>query len=389
MPVILDHDGHRADVIGSLLGVKHTVVSTADQLTRWLGRRPEEYAVVLGPQVDLVEAMRIADGLRLTRPSTSIICLRDEVDAESLSQALRAGIRDVVRLGDTEGLTAAVSRAREMFEAINGPTIDSPGRVITVYSPKGGVGKTTLAVNLAHALTDEDNQRVCLVDLDLAFGDVAITMQLIPQHTIAEAAEVSDLDLSLLENLLTQVTPNLSVLAAPTHPDAKTAVNAGVVRRVLTALRGRFDVIVIDTAPGFEEEVLQAFDDTDECIVIGTLDVPTIKNVKMALETMDILELVIGHRHVVLNRVGEDVGLTSANVESILGTALAMQIPHDDEIPRSTNYGVPIVVAQPDHVVSRAVRELAALVGRADDLASGPSPKTSGHRRRGLFRRAS
>ena len=203
--------------------------------------------------------------------------------------------------------------------------------MITVFSPKGGVGKTTVAVNLALALSDNGANRVCLVDLDLAFGDVAITLQLIPEHTISEAVEVEDhLDMSMLSNLLTRHDSGLHVLAAPTHPDAKDRISTNLVRRALAALRTSFDYIVVDTSPGFDEQVLSAFDETDECVVVATLDVPTVKNVKMSMETLDLLNLATGHRYLVLNRADEEVGLTPANVEAILQDGRHRPVPELD-----------------------------------------------------------
>ena len=132
---------------------------------------------------------------------------------------------------------------------------------------------------------------MCVVDLDLAFGDVAITMQLIPEHTIAEAADSEEhLDFSLLQKLLTRHPSWLTILAAPTHPEGRDLITASLARRVIQTLRRNFDFVVIDTPPGFDDQVLGAFDETDECIVVATLDVPTIKNTKVAIETLDLLQ---------------------------------------------------------------------------------------------------
>jgi pilus assembly protein CpaE len=231
--------------------------------------------------------------------------------------------------------------------------------VLTVFSPKGGVGKTTMSVNLALALNDNGTNRVCLVDLDLAFGDVAITLQMIPEHTISEAVEVeAHLDDSMLQKLLTRHDTGLMVLAAPTHPDAKDRISPALVRLVIATLRTSFDYVVIDTSPGFDDQVLAAFDETDECIVMATLDVPTVKNVKMSLETLDLLNLSIGHRWLVLNRADEEVGLTAANVEEILTMDIAASFPSSLDVANATNHGRPIVLSKPDHRVSRAIRSL-------------------------------
>ena len=204
-----------------------------------------------------------------------------------------------------------MSRAHQLWLALHGGSGGtSHGHIITVFSPKGGVGKTTTAVNLALALADHGARRVCLVDLDLAFGDVAITMQLFPAHTIEEAIGAEDLlDFSMVEGLLTRHEESLMVLAAPAGPDARDRVSASLVARVLRTLKQEFDYVVVDTCPSFDELTLQALDETDECILIATLDVPTLKNVKVAIETLDLLNIAIDHRRLVLNRADDAVGL--------------------------------------------------------------------------------
>ena len=150
-----------------------------------------------------------------------------------------------------------------------------------------------MAVNLGVALATTGVE-VCVVDLDLAFGDVAITMQLIPEHTITEAADSEeDLDFSLLQKLLTRHAERADDpgRARPT-PRAATWITASLARRVIQTLRRHFDFVVIDTPPGFDDQVLGAFDETDECVIVATLDVPTIKNTKVAIETLDLLNLV-------------------------------------------------------------------------------------------------
>jgi pilus assembly protein CpaE len=155
------------------------------------------------------------------------------------------------------------------------------------------------------------------------------------------------------------------------------------VRLVVATLRKSFDYVVIDTSPGFDDQVLAAFDETDECIVMATLDVPTVKNVKMSLETLDLLNLSIGHRWLVLNRADDEVGLTPANVEEILSMGIASSFPTSLDVANATNHGRPIVLSKPDHRVSRAIRGLAKELSTPDGerRPQTDTPTVAGKRR--------
>ncbi|GGO87272.1 hypothetical protein GCM10011584_11480 [Nocardioides phosphati] len=361
MPVIVDTDpGAVSELARALPPGTHSVDGTV-ALNAWLSHRTDEYVVVLGPSLPLAEAIATCESLRLTRPTTSVVLVRHEIDTDVLYRAMQAGCRDVVRAADGEGIRSAAARAHQLWQAFSGQgTGGTHGSLITVFAPKGGVGKTTTSVNLALALADGGSRKVCLVDLDLAFGDVAITMQLFPTHTIEEAIGSEDsVDASLAESLLTRHEESLMVLAAPNLPDARDRVTARLVSRMLRTLRQQFDYVVVDTAPNFDEQTLQALDETDECVIIATLDVPTLKNVKVALETLDLLNIAQGHRHLVLNRADEAVGLDNDKVEQILGLPVTTPIPSSTDIAAATNAGRPIVLASPDHPASKGFRQLA------------------------------
>lgn len=377
MPVIVDTDPGTVESLTAALPPGSHSVDGADRLNAWLAHRPDEYVVILGPSLELDSAIATCESLRLTRPSTSVVLVRKEIDTDILYRAMQAGCRDVVHTDDSAAIGAAISRAQQLWQALHGEAGASQrGHVITVFAPKGGVGKTTTAVNLALALADSGSRKVCLIDLDLAFGDVAITMQLFPSHTIEEAIGGEDvLDYSMVESLLTRHEQSLMVLAAPNLPDARDRVTATLVSRMMRTLRQEFDYVVVDTAPNFDEQTLQALDETDECVIIATLDVPTLKNVKVALETLDLLNIAQGHRHLVLNRADEAVGLDHEKVEQILGMPITVPIPSSTEIAAATNAGKPIVIANRDHPASKAFRALAAKLAEQAGDAHPASPK--------------
>jgi pilus assembly protein CpaE len=396
MPLIVESNPSNADLFTSVTGSRSQVVSNLEELKATLSQSVDEYAVVLGPTVDLEAAAALADMLRVTRPAISVVLIRRRVDTSVLAEALRSGMREVVEERDLTGLGLAVTRAHQVWQALQGPAdgaLDADrGKLLTVFSPKGGVGKTTLAVNLAVALAAKGSSRVCLVDLDLAFGDVAITLQLLPARTIADVVHLqSGLDFPALEPLLTPYREVLWALAAPVQPDAKDSIPAAMVTRILALLKSNFDFVVVDTSPSFDEYVLAAFDETDEMLLVTTLDVPTLKNVKVAVETLDLLNFPKPKRHLVLNRADDKVGLSPEKVESTLGMTISASIPTSSQVAHATNSGEPITSAQPKHAVSQAITSLARALTTTAETAVTPThaaaPKRMAAPKRSLLRR--
>ena len=393
MPIIVESSSSNAELFTSVTGPSSKVVETLDELKRSLHGDTDEYAIVLGPAVDLEAAAALADMLRVMRPATSVILIRRRVDTSVLAEALRSGMREVVEERDLTGLGAAVGRAKQVWQALHGPTAPSSsnhGQLVTVFSPKGGVGKTTLAVNLAIALSEGGSKRVCVVDLDLGFGDIAITLQLIPARTMADTVNFeSGLEFDVLEPLLTPHSTGISALVAPVQPDARDSIPASLVGRVLSMLKDNFDYVVVDTAPNFDEFVLQAFDETDVLLLVTTLDVPTLKNVKIAVETLDLLNFPKPRRRLILNRADDKVGLGPDEVESTLGMKIDASIPTSSQVANATNSGKPITSALPKHPVSIAVTGLAHSMATPTDAPEPqmPTGRRQAPAKRGLLRR--
>jgi pilus assembly protein CpaE len=395
MPTIVEPNPSVADLLSSATGPGTQILASLDDLKRHFGDDSSEHAIVLGPAVDLEAAAAFTATLRVTRPATSVILIRRRVETSVLAEALRSGMREVIEERDLTGLQEAVARAADLWAALTGTSVESQsggrGKLFTVFSPKGGVGKTTLAINLAAAMASSGRE-VCLVDLDLAFGDVAITLQIFPSRTIADAAHLHDLDVQALDTLLTPHSDNLFALVAPVQPDAKETIPASLVGKMLRLLKSRFDCVVVDTAPAFDEHVLQSFDESDMLLIVTTLDVPTLKNVKMVTETLDLLNIPSAKRCLILNRADEKVGLTADKVESTLKMKILRSIPSSTDVPTSTNVGDPILRSSPRHPVSQAITALAMDLTRepeaAGDAIKDVKRHVAGQTRRSLLRRS-
>lgn len=359
-----------ADALRPDLTVLMSVLEVATTLQVQHGPR----TVVLGPQVPLRDALELAGRFRLSRPEVGFVLQRGTVDAPVLAEALRAGVREVVVSDDADALVEAVRRSDELGAALarrsEAPAPGGVGQVVTVFSAKGGCGKTTISTNMGAALADGGRRRVVVVDLDLAFGDVAIALQLFPVRTIADALPmgVEDLDFAALQTLLTPHSPGLTTLVAPVEPGAADGIPAALVTRILELLRENFDYVVVDTPPAFDDQVLAAFDLSDSIVLLATLDIPALKNLKLTLETLDLLSYPRERWRIVLNRSDSKVGLSISEVEKTLRTTITAQVPSSREVPASINRGVPIVLDDPRHPVSIAIKQFAE-----DDIA-GASP---------------
>lgn len=382
MTALVDLDPAIADTLHAALGPESQVLPSLEALRRHLDTQFAEDTVVLGPTVDLSASVALAESMRVSRPSLAVILVRRRVDTSILTDALRAGVFEVVEERDLAGLNAAVRRARELArqlrETVGGLTpMDagpSRGKLVTVFSAKGGCGKTTLATNLAAALADRGRREVCLVDLDLAFGDVAIALQLFPAHTIADAVPLADsLDPSAVASLLTPHSPGLTTLVAPIEPGTAESIPATLVAAILEILKQQFDFVIVDTPPAFDDHVLAAFDQSDLVALLATLDIPALKNLKLTLETLDLLNYPRDRWRLVLNRADSKVGLALSEVEKTLKAPIAAQIPSSRDVPASINRGVPIVLDDPKHPVSLAIksfaeRNIAAGTGTEDEI---------------------
>jgi len=381
MTVIVDHDAANSEQFRQALGNDTPILSNIDSLLRHLNEHPTESTVVVGPTVDSDVAFDLAENMRVARPALGVILIRRRFDTVLLADAMRSGIREVVPDRDIAALVIAVRRssdiARKMREHEGD---DAPGsgrlhgQVLTVFSAKGGCGKTTVATNLGAALAANGRHQVCVLDLDLAFGDVAIALQLFPAHTIGDAVHLAGtLDEEGVSGLLTPHSPGLFALVAPVEPGTAEGVPASLVGELINVLRNMFDYIVIDTPPAFTDHVLAALDSSDLLLLLATLDIPALKNLKLTLETLDLLNFPRERWRVVLNRADAKVGLSLTEVEKTLNVAISVYVPSSRAVPTSINRGVPIVLDDPGHPVSQAFRNFA----ERDVLAGGSNRDTS------------
>jgi pilus assembly protein CpaE len=373
--------------IRSELRVADDLAATAAMLNDDL----TETLVVIGPEIAMGDALRFAASLRLARPAVGVILVRQRVDVDVLTWALQAGVREVVPAGDVAALSAACRRSRELSRRMApaaGGRDGKParhGRIVTVFAAKGGCGKTTLAINLAMALARDAQHRVCIVDLDLAFGDVAISVQADPVRTMVDALPMAGhLDVAGAASLLTRYARRLEMLLAPVTPGDAERVPPALVGELLAVLRGMFDFVVVDTPAQFSEHVLTAMDASAHHVLLTTPDVPALKNLRVALDMLDLLSYPRQIRSVVVNRADSRVGLSLDDVERVVRCPIAAHVPSSRAVPVSINRGTPITISTPAHPVSRAIARFARqrLAAAAAPPPQEPAPRPRGRRRR-------
>jgi pilus assembly protein CpaE len=289
-----------------------------------------------------------------------------------------ASLRDIVTTGaidllqlpvEDKELTEALQRAIELAAAAGQPVAalaaaptavprpaSGPGTVFTIASATGGCGKTFYATNLAYFLTKYTGKRVCIVDLDLQFGEVSTALRLRPKYTIFDALQRQETDEAELANHIEEYTvtheTGISVLAAPREPAEADRITPPDITRVLEAVRQRFDYVIVDTPPALAETVLVAFDMSDMLWVMATLDLPSVRNMSVFLSTLDRLKVPTEHVRLILNKAESDVGIDIEQVTKLFPQGFESVLPYAKEVSRSINLGMPVMAASPTAQIS-------------------------------------
>lgn len=343
-------------------------------------REPD--VVLIGPSVEPDSALCVAQELTAEHPNTAFVLVVKEVSTGLLHQALRSGLRDVVSASEayddvarsvSVALASTLDRRSVVHREVpaDRPEPARRGRVATVFSTKGGVGKTVIASNISVALASTLKRSVVLIDLDLQFGDTGIVLNLVPERTIYDALQVFDrLDAEMIKGFLTEHECGLKVLLAPIRPEEAEFITVSRLGAVIDLLREIADFVVIDTAAAFDDVVLAAIDRSDDVFAVATMDVASIKNTRVSLQKLGQMGYDSSKVHLVLNRADSKVWLDPDEVERIIAGRAVVKIPSDRLVPRSVNRGVPVVLDSPRSGVAHSLVSLAELVASSGDGGS-------------------
>jgi pilus assembly protein CpaE len=373
-----------------------------------------ELATRLRPDVVLMDInMPGMDGIATTEqlsstvPTASIVMMSVQGEADYLRRSMLAGAREfLVKPFSSDELCSSIrqvyAREREkmgrmlpppqaMVAAPVAPGVREPGRVITLFSPKGGVGRTTLAVNLAVALASEMGKSVALVDASLQFGDVGVLLNLNPKSKsiVDVLGDVGNGDIDQVDNALVSHSTGIRVLLAPPSPEMAELVTVDHIRRVVNRLRETHDLVIIDSWPFFQDNTLALLDMSDLILAVLTLEITNIKNIRLFLEVADQLGYASEKVKLVLNRADSAYGIRVVDVENSIGRKVDHTVVSDGRtVVYALNRGVPFVWSNKQAQVSLDVLAIARAIAGASLPPEVPVERPvdkQAHQKKSLF----
>ncbi|MGH2723195.1 MAG: AAA family ATPase [Actinomycetota bacterium] len=354
--------------------------------------------LIAGPTMLTATGVRFLQRAHEEHPDvvTLLVAPKDGT-AASDRDLVRIGASDLIRFpAATRTLRSAVERAVELADAMagsrnTGPEARTTGRAVTITSPTGGCGKTFFATNLAYALASRSGKRVALVDLDLQFGEVVTALRLRPQYTIHDllATREGDWDSvrAQFREFMVHHPSGVDVLAAPRDPSEADVIDSPDITRTLQLAKELYHYVIVDTPAALTEPVLASFDISEGLIVMATLDVPSVKNLGVFVQTLDRLKIPRDGVSLVLNKAEKDVGLSPAEVQRLFPQGFRGILPYSKEVSRSYNAGRPVLEAAPASDISWSLAECLERILPDEPALATVGRSANGHARAGLLSR--
>ena len=365
--LIVDEPGKRGELrksLGSDLNVVGEAGFGTEAFTAARESRPN--VVVVSLEEPIVRPLRTIELLTVGEDAPAVVVVSSSGDRENIRKAMLAGARDylvkpirglelhqaVVAVWETE------QRRRELVAGPTGP--QRAGEVIAVFGAKGGIGKTTLAVNLAVAIAQQTKQRVALLDLDTQLGDVAVMLDFVPERTIVDAAEMVDrLEPELVQTLLHEDRTGIRVLAGPLRPDEGEAIGAHHISKIVEVMANTYDYVVIDTAPHFTDTLVSALDAATMILLLTTPDVPSLKNTKLTIGVMRNWGYSEDKVKMVVNYAYTSDGVLPSDAENTLEYPIFWKIPNDSAATTAIKVGRPVIEVKPGSKLAQNIQGLA------------------------------
>ena len=323
--------------------------------------------LVAGPSLGTRAGLARLEVIHDELPAMSVLLAFNRRPEARLRDIVRTGAIDLLQLPvKDDELLESVQRAIELSgqqapaAAPAAAAGDSGvGRVFTTSSATGGCGKTFYATNVAYFLTHYTGKRTCIVDLDLQFGEVSTALRMRPKFTIFDALQRDEEDESALadhiEEYLVKHDTGIYLLPAPKDPSEADRISPPDVTRIIEAIRTKFDYVIVDTPSALTEIVLAAFDLSDELFTMATLDLPSVRNMGVFLNTLDKLKIPSEHVQLILNKAEKDVGIDIEQITKLFPQGFMSVLPYAREVSKSINVGMPVMAFNPNAEVSRRI----------------------------------
>jgi pilus assembly protein CpaE len=408
--LVVDDIAETRENLAKLIGFESdmTIVASAEG-----GQQAVEFAKRDRPDVILMDInMPDMDGITATEiiantvPESPIIMMSVQGEQDYLRRSMLAGAREfLVKPFSADELVNAIRHVHEIEKvkraryaqvapvaSAQTPSLTSAlqpqrGKIITFFSPKGGVGRTTIATNLAVALHQSTGQPVALVDGSLPFGDIAVILNMSPKaKTIADLVGSFDqVDAEVLESVLVPHSTGIKVLLAPPTPEAAELITGANIKRVLETLRQSYAYVVVDTWPSFQEQVLTMLDVADVILTLMTLEITSLKNVRVFMEIAEKLGYDDHKVQLVANRNDSSGGIKASDVEASLGRKIPHTIVSDGRaLVLAVNRGVPFVISHRDSQVAKDIYTLADKLSGAEGAGAGAATPQKAAPKQGL-----
>ncbi len=374
--VVGDQQEEKSSIMESLSNVEYITVSeeaeTAEEALEILERSFVEVALV--DAYISGDGYRLAEKITLSHPEVAVIIIERELREETMRKAMFAGAKDVLlypftpsKLVDSIYRSHQLERKKKSLskgKSSSGRKKSRQGRILPVFSTKGGAGKTFVSANLAVSLAQHTGEKVVLVDLDLDFGNAALALNIMPRYSISDVInEIRNLDQDLIESYLIPHRSGIKLLAANAQPQMTEFINAEHVGMILKTLQSAFDYVVVDMPARFYDPVDPAIQEADLLFIVTTPEVATLRNVKSCMNTFELLKYPRNKIKVLLNKAESRDEIKPKDVEATLNTSL-YGILHADyrSVNSSLNQGIPVVLFSPRSKITRDFRELARRV---------------------------
>jgi len=377
------------------------------------GAESIEMAKELAPDIVLMDinmpdldGIAAAEAILQASSRTQLVMMSVQGEADYLRRSMLAGAREFLTKPFTsDELVTAIRRVYRLQPRIEAPPViqrappleelsrptkpEKRGKAIALYSPKGGVGCSTIATNLAIALGEEGETKVALVDFSLQFGDLGVLLNLRPQSTVADLAPlIEELDDILLDEVMQAHSSGVKALLAPPQPEMADLVAPEHMRKILAQLKSIYDYIIVDTESSLSDLTLAVLESSDKILLVVTPDIPTIKNARLFFEVMEALDHRLEDIVLVLNKADRRGSIQEENVEASIKHPIASRIRDDHQAAlAAANQGIPLLIGQKSRPISQDILTLAHQLNGELEKAEKPMPEEAVSGSSGLIRR--